>query len=407
MKASSNQLPSSAETEFKQRLKAATNLRRKWVYASEVAGGLCHAAKALRKVGDPERRFDLLCDFIFKGNEMLKNVDDSNASLQSVYWNGDVASELWKETAPHVGDKEKIVRFCLRLFDEGWDRIAIQALLEWPSLYLPEKELLELRDSLLARSRTTKNTWDKRQGKDLAAKVWAQCGDLDKFDEFVRKELRLRPQDFWHERLAILEVNRRWDEAIALCRESESGPYGLRLILEIARKKGDPETLRSAYAEALDAHLDAKTVREAKQELPDEAFSELLRHVFDHGSPSPFLNPEYATILLEFATRECLHKYILDHAGDNVCDMRAITGFFPLGTALAKAGEPLLATVPIRIGIEYLMVQCNSKYYPTVHRKMDELSELATRISNWENIPSHDAFFTDFKRSFASRYSFW
>lgn len=72
----SNQLPSSAETEFKQRLKAATNLRRKWVYASEVAGGLCHAAKALRKVVDLERRFDLLCDFIFKDPTVRRKMDE-------------------------------------------------------------------------------------------------------------------------------------------------------------------------------------------------------------------------------------------------------------------------------------------------------------------------------------------
>ena len=361
----------------------------------------------LPKVKDPELRFDLLCDFIFKGSEALKNVDDSNATLQSIYWNGDVASEIWKETAPLVADKGKIVRFCLRLFDEGWDQIAISALLEWPSLCLPEENLRELRDALVMRSRTTKNTFSKRAGRKLAVKVWAQCGDLERFDEFVRKELRLRLQDFWQERLAILEVNRRWDEAIALCRESESGLYGLKLILEIAQKKGDPETLRSAYEEVLDERLDAKAVREAQQALPDGEFSELLRHILDQGSRSPFLDPEYATILLEFGDRKRLREYIFGHAEDDICEMRAITGYFPLGTALAKAGEPLLATVPIRLGIGYLMAQSNSKYYPTVHRKMDELAEIAARVTDWAPIASHASFVADFKQSFASRRSYW
>ena len=157
-----------AETEFKKRLKEATRIRRKWIYASEVAGDLCYAAKPLRKVADPERRFDLLCDFIFKGSEMLKIVDDSNASLQSVFWSGDIASELWDEIAPLVEDKGRIVRFLLRLFDEGWDRIAIQSILEWPNLYLPEEKLREFRDALLARARTAKKTWDKQQGTKLA-----------------------------------------------------------------------------------------------------------------------------------------------------------------------------------------------------------------------------------------------
>ena len=157
-----------AETEFKKRLKEATRIRRKWIYASEVAGDLCYAAKPLRKVADPERRFDLLCDFIFKGSEMLKIVDDSNASLQSVFWSGDIASELWDEIAPLVEDKGRIVRFLLRLFDEGWDRIAIQSILEWPNPYLPEEKLREFRDALLARARTAKKTWDKQQGTKLA-----------------------------------------------------------------------------------------------------------------------------------------------------------------------------------------------------------------------------------------------
>ena len=134
---------------------------------------------------------------------------------------------------------------------------------------------------------------------------------------------------------------------------------------------------------------------------------ELLRHLFDPGRPSPFLDPEYATILLEFATRECLHKYILDHAGDNVCDMRAITGYFPLGTALAKAGEPLLATVPIRLGVDYLMSQCNSRYYLTVHRKMSELAVLATRVSDWGPIPDHATFERGFAESYATRRAYW
>ena len=396
-----------AETDFKKRFREATHLRRKWIYASEVAGGLCHAAKALRKVIDPERRFDLLCDFIFKGSEMLKSVDDSNASLQSVFWRGGIASELWEETAPFVEDKDRIVRFCLRLFDEGWDRIAIRSLLEWPNLHLPEEKLRELRDSLLARSRSAKKSWDGQQGKELAAKVWAHCGDLDRFDAFVENEIGFSLKDFLYERIDILEASRRWDEAIALCRESKSPSFAAERILEIAKKKGDPATLRSAYEEVLEKNVSAKTVRQAKQELPGGEFSELLQNVFDRCGHSQFLDPEFAKILLDCDARERLREYVLGHAGDDICKMTAITGYFPLGTTLAKSGEPLLATVPIRLGIEYLMSQRNSKYYPTVHRKMDELSELATRIADWATIPSHEAYNADFKRSFASRHAYW
>ena len=123
--------PAPYEEEFRLRLRQATRARRNWVSASEVAGDLCHAAKALKKIADPERRFDGLCDFIFRGGEMLKRVDDSNASLQSVFWDGDVASQLWDATAPLVSDKGKIVRFLLKLYDDGWDRIVFQSVLNW------------------------------------------------------------------------------------------------------------------------------------------------------------------------------------------------------------------------------------------------------------------------------------
>ena len=99
-------IPAPYEEEFRLRLRQATRARRSWVFASEVAGDLCYAAKALKKIADPERRFDGLCDFIFRGGEMLKRVDDSNASLQSVFWDGDVASQIWDATAPLVSDKE-------------------------------------------------------------------------------------------------------------------------------------------------------------------------------------------------------------------------------------------------------------------------------------------------------------
>ncbi len=109
------------------------------------------------EIVDPERRFDLLCDFIFEGNEVFKWIDDSNASLQSVFWDGDVASKLWNETAPLVADKGAIVRFVLSLQDKGWSQLALHAVLEWKQLYLPEDRLVELRDALMDRARGTKN----------------------------------------------------------------------------------------------------------------------------------------------------------------------------------------------------------------------------------------------------------
>ena len=87
--------------------------------------------------------------------------------------------------------------------------------------------------------------------------------------------------------------------------------------------------------------------------------------------------------------------------------MSAVTGFFPLGTALEKAGEPLLATIPIRLGVLYLMSQSNSKYYPTVHRKMAELEDLADLVTDWGPVRPHSDFDNDFREAFASRRSYW
>ena len=375
-------------------------------WASDVANGLCHAAAALRKIPDVDARFDALCDFILRGNEKLKSVDDSNASLQSVFWDGDVASQIWDATAPLVSDKDRIVRFVLLLFDKGWDRIAVRAVVDWYRLYLPKNKLEELRDALLRRA-DDGDGWDRMIAKGLAASVWVQCGDPEGFDRFVRKTLRLPLSDVWQERIRVLETAGRWDDAIARCSECAPEYSAPALILEIARKKGDPETLRRAYEGCSDQRIEAKMLRTAKKELPGPQFSELVRHIVGQPRPSAFLDPEYATFLLDIGDRKRLRSYVLGHAGDDVCKMRAITGYFPLGTALAKAGEPLLATIPMRLGILYLMSQSNSRYYPTVHRKMDELAALAARVADWETIQSHADFERDFAESFASRRSYW
>ena len=395
------------EIEFKRRLRAAVHPRKKWVQSSEVAGNLCHAAKLLPKIVDPERRFGLLCDFIFEGNEVLKRVDDSNASLQSVFWDGDVASKLWDETAPLVADKGAIVRFVLLLHDKGWSQLALHAVLEWNRLYLPEDRLIELRDALMDRARGTKNKYDRDSAKQAAIRVWAQCGDLSRFDEFVTKSIRRPLAEFWQERVSILEHNSRWDEAIALCRECAPEHVVSYYVLEIARKSGCPSLMLDAYADNLRRRINAKTFRQAQKELPGTSFADLVRRVLDDHPETTFLDPEYATVLLDLGLREQLLAHVLGHAGDDICKMRFITGYFPLGTALAKAGEPLLATVPIRLGVDYLMSQCNSRYYLTVHRKMSELAVLATRVSDWGPIPDHATFERGFAESYANRRAYW
>lgn len=394
-----------AENEFRNRLRHATRARRSWVSASEVAGDLCHAARALKKIADPERRFECLCDFIFKGGNMLKSVDDSNASLQSVFWDGDVASRLWDETAPLVADKGKIVQLLLKLYDKGWDRIVFRSVLEWNRLYLPEDRLAELRDAIRDRIRTDR--YAKQYHRDIPAQIWAQCGDVERFDEYVRGTLRLRVEDVWASRLVVLVSCNRWEEAESLVR-AYAPPYAVRHhLLDLARKRGDGDALLAAYKENFASHIDIRILHEAKKELPDAAFGALVRHIAETGGNGPFLDPAYATVLLENGIRDRLREHLLAHRNDDIGKMSAVTGFFPLGTALEKAGEPLLATIPIRLGVLYLMSQSNSKYYPTVHRKMAELEDLADLVTDWGPVRPHSDFDNDFREAFASRRSYW
>lgn len=397
--------PSPAEEEFRRRLRQATRARRSWVSASEVAGDLCHAAKALKKIADPERRFDGLCDFIFRGGEMLKRVDDSNASLQSVFWDGDIASQLWDATAPLVSDKGKIVRFLLKLYDDGWDRIVFQSVLDWNRLYLPADRLAELRDTVF--DRIAKDALAKQYEQDVPARIWAQCGDVARFDEYVRKTLRLRTETVWQSRLVVLVDCKRWKEAEDWIRKCAPAHTVRHYLLDLARKRGDGDALLAAYKAIFEATVDIKLLHEAKNKLPGAAFEELIRHIAENGGKSPFLDPDYATALLENGMRDRLREHILSHRNDDICKMRAITGYFPLGTALAKAGEPLLASIPIRLGILYLMSQSNSRYYPTVHRKMAELESLAARVTDWGSVQHHSDFERDFREAFSSRRAYW
>ena len=397
--------PAPYEEEFRLRLRQATRAHRSWVSASEVAGDLCHAAKALKKIADPERRFDGLCDFIFRGGEMLKRVDDSNASLQSVFWDGDVASQLWDATAPLVADKEAIVRFLLKLYDKGWDRIVFRSVLDWTRLYLPADRLAELRDAVFDRIGT--DAIAKQHERDVPARIWAQCGDVARFDEYVRKTLRLRTKTVWQSRLVVLVDCKRWEEAEGWIRKCAPAHTVRHYLLDLARKRGDGDALLAAYKGIFEATVDIKTLHEAKNELPGAAFGELVRHIAENGGKGSFLDPDYATALLENGMRDRLREHILAHRNDDICAIRAITGYFPLGTALAKADEPLLASIPIRLGVLYLMSQSNSKYYPTVHRKMAELEALAARVADWGSVQPHPDFENDFHEAFSSRRAYW
>lgn len=92
--------------------------RRGLAYAGEHAGWLDCAAKRLLKVEDNAVRVELFMKIVRRALKLLRAVDDSNGSLQSVLWEGSRCFEVWKQIC-QSSDKSCLKAILKKIFMRG------------------------------------------------------------------------------------------------------------------------------------------------------------------------------------------------------------------------------------------------------------------------------------------------
>lgn len=119
----------------------------------------------------------------------------------------------------------------------------------------------------------------------------------------------------------------------------------------------------------------------------------------------PELSLKDAAFMLELELFENAETYLLAHHEELNGDYYDY--LLPMAETLEAAGHPLAASVLYRALIDSILKKARSKIYHYGVRYLKILDLLATRVSDWDRIETHDEYFEHLKSTHGRKTSFW
>lgn len=379
--------------------------RGRYMYAGELAGWLDHAAKRLLKVDDVDVVIELFKKIVFRTLKLLRSVDDSNASLQSVLWEGGHCFEVWNRIC-RDSDESALRAVMKKIFEKDEDFLA-------EGLFFPESEL-PIREDVL-RKLIAYFLADRRPGPRRADERilegclgwYAQLKDEKGFNELV-KVAKIPSCMYWRRKFILYLNLERYDEAITVAkRENANNPrYVMELMLQVAERSGDRDLLMRTALQIAKNRPSLEGYKRLSALLSDGERSSFVSAMVQRALKREGFDTPFCEVLFAAGEIHALHSYAVARYAE-IFSVGFCTGMIPLAKKLFKAGDPLAACILMRGAIYYLMNKGNPKYYEDVHRHRAVLAQMALTVKDWETVESQEKFDADFKSDFASRRSFW
>ena len=379
--------------------------RRSSAYAGEHAGWLDRAAKRLLKVEDQEIRVELFMKIVRRALKLLRVVDDSNGSLQSVLWEGSFSFEVWKRIC-ETSDVSVLKRVLKKVLPEDTEGLADGIFFPDSALPISNGVLKDLLGFVLGDLNFTGEY--RSEGIAVGCLGWlAQMKDEAGFDNLVQSK-KLSDWQSWRKRFTLYLNLERYEDAIKLAKASNerNTRYVHELQLQVFERNQDRGLLmRTALSMARD-RLTVDEFKRLKPLLNDEERTRFMAELMQYALAGSGFDVPFCEVLFAAGELKALHSYAIARYNE-IFNVGFCTGMIPLGKKLYKSGDPLAACVFMRGAIIYLMSKGNSRYYSDVHAHRAVLAEMALAVKDWETIPSQAAFDSDFASSFANRWSFW
>ena len=379
--------------------------RRGYAYAGEHAGWLDRAAKRLLKVEDNAIRVELFLKIVRRALKLLRVVDDSNGSLQSVLWEGSYCFEVWKQIC-QGSDKSCIKAILKKVLPEDTDGLADGVFFPESALPIQSPVLRDLIDYVL---NDLKFDGKYRREKIIVGCLgWlAQLKDENGFSELA-KTTAMPAWQVWRKRFTLYLNLGRYDDAIRFARENnEDNPrYVNELMLQVFERNGDRGLLLETALNMARGRLTTDEFKRLKPLLNQDELHEFVSALIGAALNRQGFDVSFCEVLFAAGELKALHSYTVARYME-IFDVRFCTGMIPLAKKLLKAGDPLAACIFMRGAIYYLMGKGNSRYYNDVHAHRRTLAEMAASVKDWETVEPQSTFDSDFATDFANRRTFW
>ena len=379
--------------------------RRSYAYAGEHAGWLDRAAKRLLKVEDDAVRVELFLKIVRRALKLLRVVDDSSGSLQSVLWEGSRCFEVWRQIC-QSSDKSCLKAILKKVLPEDADGLADGLFFPEAALPIPGPVLRELIDYVLNDLKFDGKY--RRERIVVGCLGWlAQLKDENGFDELA-KTAGASTWQVWRKRFNLLLNLGRYDDAMRLARENnENNPrYVNELMLQVFERSGDRGLLLKTALKMARGRPTTDEFKRLKPLLNQDEREQFVSALIESALNRQGFDVPFCEVLFAVGELKVLHSYVVERYMA-IYDVRFCTGMIPLAKKLFKAGDPLAACIFMRGAIYYLMGMGNSRYYNDVHAHRRTLAEMAASVKDWENVEPQSSFDSDFAADFANRRTFW
>ena len=379
--------------------------RRSYAYAGEHAGWLDRAAKRLLKVEDNAVRVELFLKIVRRALKLLRVVDDSSGSLQSVLWEGSCCFEVWRQIC-QSSDKACLKAILKKVLPEDTDGLADGLFFPEAALPMPDPVLRELIDYVLNDLKFDGKY--RRERIVVGCLGWlAQLKDENGFDELA-KTVGASTWQVWRKRLNLYLNLGRYDEAMRLVRENnKNNPrYVNELMLHIFERSGDRGLLLKTALKMARGRPTTDEFKRLKPLLNQDEREQFVSALMESALNRQEFDVSFCEVLFAAGELKALHSYAVARYME-IYDVRFCTGMIPLAKKLFKAGDPLAACIFMRGAIYYLMGTGNSRYYNDVHAHRRTLAEMAASVKDWETVEPQSSFDSDFAADFANRRTFW
>ena len=379
--------------------------RRAYAYSSEHAYYLDRAAKCLLKIEDNKVRIELFVKIVRRALKLLKVVDDSSGSLQSVLFEGSYSFKVWLLICKE-SDERSIKEILKKVLPEDNEGLANGIFFPESLLPIPDDILRNLLDYL---SNDIKFSDKYRRDSIIEGCLgWlAQLKDEEGFEKLC-KSSDCKAFYVWKKRFNLYLNLGRYSDAEQLVKEHSKDNLGYKheLMLQIFERNGEVGLLQKTLHEMALNRPGVAEFNRIKGLATKEDVSLFVGEVVKAAANRDGFDMSLCEVLFEAGELKSLHDYVIARY-DDIYKVYRCTGMIPLGKKLFKVGEPLLACIFLRGAIFYLMSKGNSRYYSDIHMHMQTLAEMSQVVSDWESVEPPGEFNLSLSAQFANRKSFW
>jgi hypothetical protein len=372
---------------------------------------------------DPETAIDRLFRFLRTSGAVSNRVDDSNGTIQRVYYTAIEAfgplsaqmSEANRKQLPTIimeEAKKNDYEYFNELTQLVIGNIPLDAISEWDNM------LKEKQTALIAKVNPNQSDWNlEKKISTLRISRQIIATTRNDLDGYIALEETQSPcmQNTISIAKKLIEANRPEEALIwvhknmPFIRDTKERDLTSRdnvlleaSILDTLKRKTEANKLRwNSFCQTLDTQM----LREHVRHLDDFSEFDVLERAYNYAYN---FNDKYRALkfLIEWAELDLASKLVIETA-DN-WDLSSYGIFHYAATAL-KQNYPLAATILYRLFVTNVVSTGNSSYYSDAAKYLKELAHLATAFDELDHpsMTKHAIYHAELLRLHSKKRTFW